>query len=140
MPTGSWPILSFDAKWKAGCPEDLGSQPTCPAVLDRDAEKRILSVAQAAWRAVDGRGYGRVDLRADAAGQPWIIEVNPNPDISDNAGLSRMAEVRGWSYDALVLRIAESAMQAAQRTRSVEQLAGAPRAARPRPAQKQSHA
>lgn len=124
MPEGAWPILSFDAKWKVGSPEDLGSRPTCPAVVDRELERRIVSVAQSAWRAVDGRGYGRIDLRLDPAGQPWIIEVNPNPDISDDAGLSRMAEVRGWSYDTLVLRIAESALQAAQRTESVEQLAG----------------
>jgi D-alanine-D-alanine ligase len=67
-------------------------------------------MALAAWRAVRGQGYGRVDLRLDEAGQPWILEVNPNPDISDDAGLSRMAQAAGWSYDDLILRMVELAL------------------------------
>ena len=62
-----------------------------------------------AWRAVRGQGYGRVDLRVDETGQPWVLEVNPNPDISDDAGLSRMAQAAGWSYDDLILRMVELA-------------------------------
>lgn len=110
MPEGAWPILSFDAKWTAGSAEDLGSQPICPAHLDPLLARRIRAVARAAWRAVGGEGYGRVDLRADQTGQPWVLEVNPNPDISDNAGLSRMAQAAGWSYDELILRIVQLAL------------------------------
>ena len=124
MPEGSWRILSFAAKWERGCPEDLGTRPVCPASVDRDLEKRIVSAAEGAWRAVGGSGYGRVDLRVDDRGQPWILEVNPNPDISDDAGLSAMAEARGWSYSELVMRIVDSATNAAQNRKSVERLAG----------------
>jgi len=109
MPDGAWPILSFDAKWTTGCAEDLGSQPVCPAKVDALVARRLRAVALSAWRAVRGQGYGRVDLRVDEADQPWILEVNPNPDISDDAGLSRMAQAAGWSYDELVLRIVELA-------------------------------
>src|SRR6185503_15598290 len=56
MPEGSWPILSFAAKWDKGCAEDLGSKPVCPANVDRELEKRIISIAQDAWRAVGGSG------------------------------------------------------------------------------------
>jgi len=125
MPDGTWRILSFAAKWDKGCAEDLGSRPICPATVDRDLEKKIVSMAQSAWRAVGGGGYGRVDLRVDRASRPWILEVNPNPDISDDAGLSAMAHARGWSYPELITRIAESALSAAQRKKSVERLAAA---------------
>lgn len=109
MPAGAWPILSFDAKWVTGCAEDVGSRPVCPARVDALVARRLRAVASSAWRAVRGQGYGRVDLRVDQAGRPWVLEVNPNPDISDDAGLSRMAQAAGWSYDDLVLRIVELA-------------------------------
>lgn len=112
MPEGSWPILSFEAKWNTGCAEDLGSRPICPSKLHPSLARRVRAVAVAAWRAVRGHGYGRVDLRLDRTGQPWVLEVNPNPDISDNAGLSRMAQAAGWSYQDLIDRIVRLAQSA----------------------------
>ena len=46
----------------------------------------------------------------DAAGQPYILEVNPNPDISDSAGLSRMARACDWDYEELIARIVDEAL------------------------------
>jgi D-alanine-D-alanine ligase len=123
MPSGAWPILSFSAKWDVGGEEDLGSRPVCPAPLPKIVADRLTATAREAWTAVGGGGYGRVDLRLDESGQPWILEVNPNPDIADDAGLSRMAHAAGWSYEALILRIMDAALSEAQRTRSVAQLA-----------------
>lgn len=111
MPEGSWPILTYAAKWDVGSPEDLGSVPVCPADISIEIQKRIVSVAREAWEALcGGEGYGRVDLRVDASGQPYVLEVNPNPDISDSAGLSRMAKALGWEYDELICRIVDEAL------------------------------
>jgi hypothetical protein len=68
-------------------------------------------VAIAAWRLVGGTGYGRVDLRIDERGRPWILEVNSNPDIAPDAGLARMARVAGIEYGALVRQICELGLQ-----------------------------
>lgn len=109
MPRGTWPILSFDAKWTSGSPENLGSHPICPARVESWLARRLRATALSAWRAVRGQGYGRVDLRVDDSGHPWVLDVNPNPDISDDAGLSRMAQAAGWTYDDLILRMVELA-------------------------------
>jgi hypothetical protein len=68
-------------------------------------------VAIAAWRLVGGSGYGRVDMRIDERGRPWILEVNANPDIAPDAGLARMARVAGIEYGALVRQICELGLQ-----------------------------
>lgn len=125
MPEGSWPILTYAAKWDVGSPEDLGSVPVCPADVPTDLAKRIVAVARQAWEQLcGGEGYGRVDLRVDANGQPFVLEVNPNPDLSDCAGLSRMAKVHGWNYDELIGRIVEEALGRSARTQVAEALAG----------------
>ena len=56
---------------------------------------------------VGGHGYGRVDMRLDAHGQPWVLEVNANPDIAPDAGLARMARTAGIEYATLVRTICE---------------------------------
>jgi D-alanine-D-alanine ligase len=135
MPEGTWPILTYAAKWHAGTPEDLGSVPVCPALISQRLADRLTRTAEAAWRAVQGKGYGRVDLRVDHTGRPWVLEVNPNPDLTDEAGLARMARAADWDYPELVRRIAEVALREAQGHRAARELLAGPRRVRaPRPA------
>jgi D-alanine-D-alanine ligase len=113
--------VTYAAKWDTGSPEDLATVPVCPARLDADLAKRVGAVAREAWRLIgQERGYGRVDIRITPDGQPFVLEVNPNPDISDDAGLSRMAMARGWDYDALILKVLEEALDRAVRRREAE--------------------
>jgi hypothetical protein len=56
--------------------------------------------------------------------------VNPNPDLTDEAGLSRMAKATGWDYPELIRRIAEIALREAQGTKAARELLAAPRRAR----------
>ncbi|MDQ6717774.1 MAG: hypothetical protein M3Z17_05430 [Gemmatimonadota bacterium] len=116
MPEGMWRIVSYRSKWETGSDEDLGAKPTCPAPLSKHAAAELVEISLAAWKAVGGVGYGRVDLRIDADGRPWILEVNANPDISPDAGLARMAGVAGMDYPALIKNICESALGVKQET------------------------
>jgi D-alanine-D-alanine ligase len=113
MPKGMWKIVSYQSKWLTGSEEDLGSVPRCPADLPPELTAELKSIALAAWRAVGGTGYGRVDFRVDSAGKPWLLEVNANPDIAPDAGLARMAGVAGLDYAALVHAICENALSRA---------------------------
>lgn len=78
-----------------------------------DAEaKEAAAVALAAWRALGCRDGGRIDIRSDAAGRPHFLEVNPlaglHPEHSD---LPIMCRLAGISFDDLIGRIVDSALQ-----------------------------
>ena len=105
-----WRIVSYRSKWVAGSDEDVGAVPTCPADLPETLSDKIKEVALDAWRLVGGTGYGRVDMRLDQDGQPWILEVNANPDIASDAGLARMAAAAGLDYGALIRAVCDDAM------------------------------
>jgi D-alanine-D-alanine ligase len=107
MPRGRWRIVTYQSKWNTGSVDDLGATPRCPARLPAKVANEARKVAMRAWQVVGGQGYGRVDMRIDGNGQPWILEVNPNPDIADDAGLARMAGVAGIEYSALIRNICE---------------------------------
>jgi D-alanine-D-alanine ligase len=115
MPDGTWPIVSYAAKWLPGSPEDEGTVPVCPADIPDDLATRIASVARDAWLHMSGgEGYGRVDIRVTDDGQPYVLEVNPGPDLSSNAGLARMGRAFGWSYDDLVMQVVDEALMRSQ--------------------------
>ena len=123
MPEGSWPIVSYAAKWIPGSPEDEGTLPVCPAEVPDELATRIGQVARAAWEHVSGgEGYGRVDLRVSEEGNPFVLEVNPCPDLSSNAGLARMGRAFGWSYDDLVMQVVDEALMRSQSHRAAAAL------------------
>jgi D-alanine-D-alanine ligase len=123
MPEGTWPIVTYAAKWDTGCAEDLGTQPVCPAQLAPELSRRVIQAARQAWETLAGsQGYGRVDLRITEQGEVSVLEVNPNPDLSTDAGLARMAQARGWDYGDLILKVVEEAVQRFEQARAAEAL------------------
>jgi D-alanine-D-alanine ligase len=133
MPEGSWPIVTYAAKWAPDHPEYAGTQPVCPARIPADLARRVARIARQAWDLLAGQeGYGRVDLRVTPDGQPFVIEVNPCPDLSADAGLARMGRANGWTYDELVMQIVEEALGRSRTTRAADALAApAPRVSTP---------
>lgn len=123
LPDGTWPIVSYAAKWIPGSPEDEGTIPVCPAELDTELHQRIAGVARKAWEHMaDSEGYGRIDMRLSEDGQPYVLEVNPSPDLSSNAGLARMGRAFGWGYDDLVMHIVDEALTRSQSHRAAAAL------------------
>jgi D-alanine-D-alanine ligase len=110
MPSDRPRIVSYAAKWDENHVDYVGTKP----VPLRDTSAAVIAeierVARAAWCAMDLRDYGRVDLRVDASGVAWVIDVNPNPDISPDAGCARAAAAAGMTYPQMVSRIAELAL------------------------------
>lgn len=110
LPEGLAPMVSYEAKWAEGSAEDRGTRPVCPADVPPAVRATAEELALRAWSLVGGRGYGRVDFRLVDGRDPYVLEVNPNPDLAPAAGLARMAGAAGWSYEELTARILREAV------------------------------
>ena len=115
MPPGSWPILTYDAKWAPGSAEDRASVPRCPALIDRNLADELAGLALGAFRSIGCRDYARVDFRLDGSGRPMILEVNPNPDIGPEAGWARAVRASGRDYDATPAALVRQAWNRSER-------------------------
>lgn len=111
MPPGRPRIVSYAAKWDEAHVDYAGTKPVPLRDPDPALVARCEQAARAAWDAHGLRDYARIDLRVDADGKPWVIDVNPNPDISPDAGVARAAAVAGMSYVQMIDAIAQAALR-----------------------------
>jgi D-alanine-D-alanine ligase len=111
LPDGIPPIMSYAAKWVETSQEYLNTKVICPAVVEPELAERINSVALQAFRAVGGRGYGRVDMRLGEGDQPYVLEVNCNPCLDEGMGIAREAEQAGISFPQLLQLIIRAALE-----------------------------
>ncbi len=81
----------------------------CPCGLAAAEEEAVAGQVMAAFRAVGGQGWGRVDLMRDPAAGFLFIEVNTIPGMTDHSLVPMAARAAGLSFDALVLEILEGA-------------------------------
>jgi D-alanine-D-alanine ligase len=112
MPADQPRIVSYAAKWEETSAEYRGTKPVPCAPLPGDVAARIASVARTAFAAMELRDYGRLDVRLAADGTPYVIDVNPNCDLSGSSGgFARAGRAAGLGYDELVRRIVDLAFQ-----------------------------
>lgn len=104
LPAGRPRLVTYAAKWIEGSPDWNGAD-VVDAALAPAVETAVRAAALAAWRALGLRGYARVDLRLDAGSRPFVLEANPNPDLSPDAGFARAWGRTGRTYGQLVDRI-----------------------------------
>jgi D-alanine-D-alanine ligase len=81
----------------------------CPCGLPEALEGEIRAGALAAFRIIDGRGWGRVDFLLDEDGNHYFLEVNTSPGMTDHSLVPMAARAAGMDYPALVRRVLELA-------------------------------
>lgn len=88
-PPGKPRVLGYRAKWTAGAFEFEHTERTFdfpPA--DAALIESVKDIALRCWRLFDLHGYARVDLRVDKESRAYVIEINPNPCLSPDAGFA----------------------------------------------------
>jgi D-alanine-D-alanine ligase len=83
---------------------------TCPCGLDDDKVEQINALVRQTMRATRVSDWGRVDLMLDADQQPWIIEVNTVPGMTDHSLVPMAGRAAGLEMPDLVLRILEATL------------------------------
>ena len=99
-------------KYTSGATEYL-----CPAPFDAETTQRIQKAGLAAFQAVGGRDYGRVDVMVRLDGQPVVLEVNTLPGMTETSLLPKAAAAAGISYAGLCQRMIDLALKRPSNTR-----------------------
>lgn len=81
----------------------------CPCGLSEAQESEIRALSVRAYAVLGARGWGRVDFLMDANGNPYLLEVNTSPGMTDHSLVPMAARVAGMDYDTLVLEILKRA-------------------------------
>lgn len=105
FPEGKPKICCYEAKWVEESPMYRKTVPSCPAAISEELRAELHAVALKAYDIIGCRDYARVDMRLGADGRIRVLEVNPNPDISANAGFARAGKAAGLSYPDLIKAI-----------------------------------
>lgn len=87
------------------------SEHFCPADFDAATTKKIQDAALAAFEAVGGRDYARVDVMVSAGGEPVVLEVNTLPGMTELSLLPEAAKAAGLDYGQLCQCMIDLAMR-----------------------------
>lgn len=106
MPDELHNIVSYQAKWDPHHESYHKTIPKCPAKLPKKIELKAKETALAAFKIMGCRDYARVDMRLSKENELFVLEVNPNPDLTEDAGFMRSAAAAGLTYAQALKKIA----------------------------------
>jgi D-alanine-D-alanine ligase len=107
---GYWPILTYEGKWKPGTPDYETTPPKYPADISPALARKFGRIAMRAYRLLGCRDYARVDFRMRDNGKPLILEVNPNPEISEYAGFAGCLGSASLPHPEFIVRLIRQAL------------------------------
>jgi D-alanine-D-alanine ligase len=95
-------LNTYASKWDTQSADFANSPLSYTTAIDPALRQAVLAAAEGAWRAVEARGYLRVDVRLDAEGRPCVLDVNPNPELAPEVGIHRAVTEAGWTWERFV--------------------------------------
>lgn len=111
MPKGYWHIYPFEAKWheEKAYKKILVQRP--PRGISKRLSSLISEIALDTYNILDCHDYGRVEIRVDVQGNPYVLELNPNPSININDCVPACAELANMDYGDFLETIIQMAIR-----------------------------
>ncbi len=103
-------IISYAVKWNPLEESYHRVHSECPAKLSQRLKNKVEAISLAAYRITGVRDYARLDLRLDAQNHLYVLEVNPNPDLTEGVSFMESAEKAGLSFSTTLRKIVEFAL------------------------------
>ena len=104
-------IATEKVKWDTAYRERHGIKTSLAKALPDALVVRIRNLCKRIYRVLELSGYARIDLRLDPEGRIYVLEANPNPQLAYGEDFAESAERAGVSYDGLLQRIVNLALQ-----------------------------
>jgi D-alanine-D-alanine ligase len=109
-------IITYRAKWDPYSRDYYSMESKCPVDdLEPEVVAHVQDVALRAYKTLGCRDYARVDMRLDEkTGEPYILEVNPNPDLADGCAFAQCVRASGRTYSQAIQQIVGFALARAR--------------------------
>jgi len=105
LPNNLPDIVSYQAKWETESVYYKNTTPNVPADISANIEKLLTETAINTFNSLNCDSYARVDIRLSKNNIPYVIDINPNPDIMPNSGFVNSAKAAGIGYSELLHNI-----------------------------------
>ena len=109
------PFVTSEGRWNPQSAQYGAVSLQCPADLTPTLRKRLERLALRAYQVLGCRDYAKVDIRCNARGKPFILEVNPHQDMGDSSELALIWQQSGKTYAQLVDKLLSLAMERKKR-------------------------
>lgn len=110
LPSDYPDIISYDAKWNPLEESYHRIHSNCPAKITKRIEKKVRAVVLDAYKVTGCRDYARMDIRLTKDNKVYVLEVNPNPDLTEGVSFMESSEQAGFSFGETLAKIIEFAL------------------------------
>ena len=99
-------FYDYESKYTPGMCEHI-----VPARINQELQDKICRISEEAYKSLACKGFARIDFMVDRQGQPYILEINTIPGLTDMSLVPDAARAVGISYEDLLERLLELALE-----------------------------
>ena len=111
MPKGAHKIATARVKWSASYQRKHGIRCGKARLQKPGMAESLQLLAKRVFHLLQMNGYGRIDVRLDDDGQPWVLEANANPQLAYGEDFAESAHYDGMPYETLLQNILNVGLQ-----------------------------